>query len=68
MWETILSAPFSKLLELAVEDEEGFHALIFPCERTLDGWKHAITGMLVDVRPTHWRHWIGEDHQSETIH
>jgi hypothetical protein len=68
MWETMLSAPFSQLLELAVEDEEGLHALIFPCERTLDGWNHAITGMLVNVRPTHWRNWIEEDHRSDTTH
>ncbi|RWB77481.1 MAG: hypothetical protein EOQ50_05335 [Mesorhizobium sp.] len=60
MWETILSAPFAHLLELAVLDEEGMHSLVFPCERTLLGWKHAITGMHIDIHPTHWRHWIEE--------
>ncbi|MDG4898789.1 hypothetical protein P9272_35475 [Mesorhizobium sp. WSM4976] len=58
MWEEILTAPFLRRLELAVLDEEGMHPLVFPCERTLKGWKHAITGMIVDVDPTHWRDWI----------
>jgi hypothetical protein len=58
MWQSILSAPFFRSLELAVLDEEGMHSLVFPCERTIEGWKHAITGMLVDVEPTHWRDWI----------
>jgi hypothetical protein len=61
MWETILSAPFLRMLELAVLDEEGMHALVFPCERTLSGWKHATTSMPVDIRPTHWRDWGGQD-------
>ncbi|QKC84399.1 hypothetical protein EB232_24895 [Mesorhizobium sp. NZP2077] len=61
MWQSILSAPFFRSLELAVLDEEGMHSLVFPCERTLKGWKHAITGKLVDVDPTHWRDWIDSD-------
>lgn len=60
MWEPILSAPFSRLLELAVLDDEGFHPLVFPCERSLRGWKHAITDVRIDIHPTHWRHWIEE--------
>lgn len=64
MWETILSAPFSQLLEQAVLDEEGMHPLVFPCEKTLEGWKHALTGMLVDVSPTHWRRWGEGDEQA----
>ncbi|CDX20534.1 hypothetical protein MPLB_1870059 [Mesorhizobium sp. ORS 3324] len=34
--------------------------LVFPCERSLEGWKHAITGVPLNVHPTHWRHWIEE--------
>lgn len=60
MWQSIITAPFSRFLELAVLDEDGVHPLVFPCERVLDGWRHAITGLLVDVDPTHWRHWGGE--------
>ncbi|UVK47547.1 hypothetical protein BPNPMPFG_003334 [Mesorhizobium sp. AR07] len=61
MWQSILNAPFFQSLELAVLDEEGMHALVFPCERTLEGWKHALGGMHVDVHPTHWRDWIEQD-------
>lgn len=61
MWETILNAPFFRMLELAVLDEEGMHALIFPCERTLDGWRHAVSRSPIDVNPTHWRYWNAQD-------
>jgi hypothetical protein len=64
MWESILTVPFFRMLELAVLDEEGMHPLVFPCEKTLEGWKHALTGMLVDVSPTHWRHWGEGDEQT----
>ena len=33
MWKPILSAPFGRDLELAVLDEDGEHALVFPCVR-----------------------------------
>nr|WP_246506170.1 hypothetical protein [Mesorhizobium silamurunense] len=57
MWNPIASAPFGRSLELAVLDEEGLHALVFPCEKGSEGWRHAITGIRVDIRPTHWRDW-----------
>ncbi|TRC99902.1 hypothetical protein FJV76_17160 [Mesorhizobium sp. WSM4303] len=57
MWNLIASAPFGRSLELAVIDEEGLHALIFPCEKGREGWRDAITGVRVDIRPTHWRDW-----------
>jgi len=61
MWQTILNAPFFHSLELAVLDEDGMHALVFPCRRAVDGWKDATTGYLVDVEPTHWRLWGEQD-------
>ena len=60
MWKPILSAPFDRDLELAVFDEDGEHALVFPCKRAGEGWKNAATGARVDVRPTHWRDWKSE--------
>ncbi|RWB65845.1 MAG: hypothetical protein EOQ52_15340 [Mesorhizobium sp.] len=57
MWNPIASAPFGRSLELAVLDEEGLHALVFPCEKGREGWQHAVTGIRVDIRPTHWRAW-----------
>ena len=60
MWETVTSAPFLGDLELAVLDEQGQHALVFPCRRTLRGWVNAQTGVRIDVRPTHWRPWQPE--------
>lgn len=60
MWKPILSAPFDRNLELAVVDEDGEHALVFPCRKAREGWQHAMTGARVDIRPTHWREW-GQD-------
>jgi hypothetical protein len=47
MWQPISSAPYDFDLELAVIDEDGSHALVFPC-RVI--WR-------ISVRPTHWRPW-----------
>jgi hypothetical protein len=57
MWQHISSAPFDIDLELAVIDEEGPHALVFPCRRILSGWMNAKTRERLEVRPTHWRGW-----------
>jgi len=58
MWQTISSAPFDRDLELAVIDEDGPHALVFPCRRILNGWMNAETKERLDVHPTHWRQWV----------
>ncbi|GLS34828.1 hypothetical protein GCM10010869_04160 [Mesorhizobium tianshanense] len=60
MWKQILSAPFDRDLELAVFDEEGEHALVFPCIKGREGWRNAATGARVDIHPTHWRDWKSE--------
>jgi hypothetical protein len=57
MWQDAASAPFDKLLELAVLDAAEVHAIVFPCRRVLHGWVNADTGKRIDVRPTHWRDW-----------
>jgi hypothetical protein len=56
-WQPITSAPFDRDLELAVLDEDGEHALVFPCRRILNGWMKKESGERLDVRPTHWRAW-----------
>lgn len=61
MWQTITSAPFDCVLELAVIDADGPHALVFPCRRILNGWMNAETRERLDVRPTHWRQWESGD-------
>lgn len=66
MWNPILSAPYGRDLELAVFDEEGTHALVFPCIKSREGWKNATTGARVDIRPTHWREWKEEKVQAST--
>ncbi|MER8956328.1 hypothetical protein NKH98_27175 [Mesorhizobium sp. M0833] len=58
MWKPISSAPFDRELELAVLDEDGEHALIFPCIKEREGWKNAATRVRIDVHPTHWRDWV----------
>ena len=37
MWQSISTAPCDCDLELAVLDDDGAHALIFPCRRILGG-------------------------------
>lgn len=51
------TAPFDRDLELAVIDEFGVHALVFPCRRILGGWVRAETRERIEVYPTHWREW-----------
>ena len=57
MWQQVSTAPFDCDLELAVIDDDGAHALVFPCRRILNGWMKAETKERLDVRPTHWRQW-----------
>jgi hypothetical protein len=57
MWQPISSAPYDLDLEHAVIDEDGPHALVFPCRRVLDGWINAETNWPINVHPTHWRPW-----------
>jgi hypothetical protein len=59
MWEDVSSAPFDRDLELAVIDDDGLHALVFPCRRIQSGWIKVETRERLDVRPTHWRQWQG---------
>ncbi len=56
-WQPVSSAPFDRDLELAVIDNGGPHALVFPCRRILSGWTKAATGERIEVHPTHWREW-----------
>jgi hypothetical protein len=56
-WQPISTVPFDCDVELAVIDDEGPHALVFPCQYTSIGWISADTKKPIDVRPTHWRKW-----------
>jgi hypothetical protein len=68
MWQPINNAPFGSDLELAVVNEDGTHALVFPCRRIVGGWMNSATKERLDVRPTHWREWAaaGERSQART--
>ena len=57
MWQHVSTAPFDRDLELAVIDDDGPHALVFPCRRIHSGWMKVETKERLDVRPTHWREW-----------
>lgn len=59
-WQPIDTAPYNRDLELAVVDEHGAHALVFPCRRITHegGWVSSETKQLVEVDPTHWREWV----------
>jgi hypothetical protein len=55
--DRLAAVPFDSDVELAVIDDEGPHALVFPCQYTPLGWISAETKKPIDVRPTHWRKW-----------
>lgn len=57
MWQTVSNAPFDSDLELAVIDNAGPHALVFPCRRVVGGWINARSNVRIEVNPTHWRLW-----------
>jgi hypothetical protein len=57
MWQPIETAPYELDVELAVIDEDGPHALVFACQRGINGWLNADTGVQIAVHPTHWRPW-----------
>lgn len=60
MWNPVTNAPLGQDLQLAVIDQDGVHALVFPCQRERGGWRNVVTGAPVDIRPTHWRLWDSE--------
>ena len=62
-WHPISTAPFNRDLQLSVIENGEAYALVFPCRRTANGWLTASTGRVVDVRPTHWRHWSESEEQ-----
>ena len=57
MWQSVSNAPFERDLEVAVIDQQGTHALVFPCRRVVGGWIRAKTEERNDIHPTHWRSW-----------
>jgi len=60
IWHFIQSPnaiPNDRDLMLAVADERGVLSLGFPCRWRNGCWVEAKTGRLVDLAPTHWRHW-----------
>ena len=60
-WNDIATAPFEVDLQLAVIDDDGVHALVFPCRRNQAGWINAQTLRPVAVHPTHWRKWAADE-------
>jgi hypothetical protein len=57
-WQPASTAPFDRDLELAVIDDDGTYALVFPCRRVLGGWMNARTSeVMTRLVPSHWREW-----------
>jgi hypothetical protein len=63
-WQPIATAPADSDLRLAVLDDSGEHALIFPCRRTPTGWANATTGARIHINPTHWKPWSEHNEQA----
>jgi hypothetical protein len=60
MWHKLTShseVPVDRDLRLAVINDQGVHALVFPCRKAETGWVHAANGRIVEVFPTHWQDW-----------
>jgi hypothetical protein len=55
-WQPVSTAPFDRLLELAVISGRRPHSLAFPCRRILRGWVDAKDNS-IEINPTHWREW-----------
>ncbi|MBB3593686.1 hypothetical protein FHX08_004089 [Rhizobium sp. BK529] len=68
MWRLVITAPFGEDIELAVIDDEGTHALVFPCQRLPGGWANAVTGEMLDIHPTHWRTWQNQRCDPSNLH
>jgi len=68
MWQPITTAPFNCDLELAVQDREEMHTLVFPCQRTLTGWVASKTRQRLEVSPTPWRPWQDSADASPETH
>jgi hypothetical protein len=61
MWHFVISIeaiPKDRDLILAVADQDGLHALAFPCRYSDGFWINITTGHTVEVHPTHWREWL----------
>ena len=61
MWLEARTAPFNIDLELALIDHTGLHVLEGPYRRLLGGWLNTRTDRWLEVLPTHWRPWDGND-------
>ena len=57
VWETILTAPYDRDLEVVVIEGDHVHPLVFACRRATNGWLKVATSERVAVNPTHWRLW-----------
>jgi hypothetical protein len=60
MWHFIASmtsVPTEQQMRLAVVDNDGVHARVFPCYRIEDCRIHTESKAKVEVHPTHWREW-----------
>jgi hypothetical protein len=60
-WLPIATAPSDRALEVCVIDKSGAHALVFPCRKNGADWVNATTNKWIDIQPTHWRLWVGDD-------
>jgi len=58
-WNPISTVPLNRNVQVAVIDQQGIHQLVFPCVRIADGWLTAKTKQRIDLKPTHWREWVG---------
>jgi hypothetical protein len=56
-WTPVSITPPDSDLAVCVIDEQGVHALLFPCRRNESDWADASTRKRIDIAPTHWRIW-----------
>jgi hypothetical protein len=60
-WARVSIAPSDADLEVCVINNQGIHALVFPCRKNGTRWVDASTKTRINIQPTHWRKWT-ENH------
>jgi hypothetical protein len=71
MWHVITKVsevPPGRDLRLAVINDDGVHALVFPCRKSPTGWVDARSGRIVEVYPSHWQDWEDDPQAVAALH
>jgi len=60
-WQTIVTAPFDRDIEVAVLNERGYEVFALFVRRTQAGWLANRIDDFLAIAPTHWREPTGKN-------